>query len=156
MHNKLVKFGFYEDFYRKLMNIYLKLTNYETLEIVSQDSAFFRNILAKNCKRNPQYYNKSGLKIHSIVDTNRVPISIEITECTDHDSQYIESGLQHLYLNDENFYNNFKKSLLVKSLYVVDSPVWVPAFFALVPHRPQLRWRNLARKIGVRRLLPQS
>ena len=119
IHNKLVEYGFYEDFYRKLMNIYLKLTNYETLETVSQDSAFFRNILAKNCKRNPQYYNKSGLKIHSIVDTNRVPISIEITECTDHDSQYIESGLQHLYLDDENFYNNCR-TYLADSAYNTD------------------------------------
>ena len=46
IHNELVTYNFYEILYKKLLDIYLKLTNYETLKTVSQDSMFARNIMA--------------------------------------------------------------------------------------------------------------
>ena len=70
--------------------IFFELTNYETINTVSQDSTFVRNIFSIKCKRNPQYYNKPGLKIHAIVDTLRTPISLHVSDCTDHDSRFIK------------------------------------------------------------------
>ena len=46
IHNELVTYNFYEILYKKLLDIYLKLTNYETLKTVSQDSMFAINIMA--------------------------------------------------------------------------------------------------------------
>ena len=57
-------------------------------------------------KRNTQYYNKPSLKIHAIVDSNRTPISIDISECTDHDSNYIENLIKNKYVDNNRFNNN--------------------------------------------------
>ena len=70
-------------------------------------------------KRNPQYYNKTGLKIHAIVDSNRTPISIDISECTDHDSHYIENLIKNKYV-DNNIFNNNCTTFLADSAYNTD------------------------------------
>ena len=119
IHNKLVDYKFYEILYKKLIDIYLKITNYESLNTISQDSMFARNILGINCKRNPQYYNKPGLKIHSIVDLYKTPLSIELTESTDHDSHFIESGIKNSFVDKDIFYKHCHK-FLADSSYNTD------------------------------------
>jgi hypothetical protein len=106
IHLFYVKYDFYNLLYTKLLYIWLRITNYKTLSIVSDDSAFVRNILGINCKRNPQYYNKPGLKIHAITDTHSVPISLTISDCTDHDSNYVRSLLDNKFIDNATFYNN--------------------------------------------------
>jgi len=90
IHLELVNFGFYNILYKKIFYIYLRLTNYETLDTMSQDSMFARSLLYVDSKRNPQYYNKPGLKVHSLVDSLRTVISFDLSECDIHDSIYVD------------------------------------------------------------------
>ncbi len=46
IHLSLIKCDFYNILHKKLLDIYFELTNYETINTVSQDSTFVRNILA--------------------------------------------------------------------------------------------------------------
>jgi hypothetical protein len=82
------------------------LTNFETLSAVSQDSMFVRSLLAVNCNRNPQYHNKPGYKVHAIVDSLRTVISYTTSDCTSHDSNFVEDLLQKKYISDELLYPN--------------------------------------------------
>ena len=119
IHLFLSRHTFYDTLYKKLIDKYLILTNYETLDTVSQDSMFVRNILGLDCKRNPQYYNKPGLKIHSIVDSLRTPISFDISDCTSHDSHFIDNLLQNKFIDDDIFYSNCH-TFLADSAYNTD------------------------------------
>ncbi len=99
----LIKCDFYNMLHKKLLDIYFELTNYEPINTVSQDSTFVRNILSIKCKRNPQYYNKPGLKIHAIVDTLRTPISLHVSDCTDHDSRFVKELIYKKIITNDNF-----------------------------------------------------
>ena len=101
MHIFLTKHNFYKKLYVKLLNIYLELTNYETLKSLSIDSTFIRNIIGNNLHRNPHYNNKPGLKIHAIVDSNRVVIATLITDCTINDSVTIKNLFDNLLVDHD-------------------------------------------------------
>jgi len=116
IHLFYVKRNLYNSLYSKLVNIWLQLTNYSTLSTVSQDSAFIRNLIGIGCKRNPQYYNKPGYKVHVITDSKRVPISMAVTNCTDHDSNFVTLLLKNKIINDAIFNNNVK-TFLADSAY---------------------------------------
>jgi hypothetical protein len=116
IHNDLINVNFYDKLYIKLLNIYLSTTNYETLNIISQDSMFTRNILGIDCSRNPQYYNKPGLKIHSITDSYRTPLSIHITDSTVHDSRLIKYCLNNNYV-DKSIFKSKCNTFLADSAY---------------------------------------
>ena len=69
IHQSLINNSFYDILYSKLLNIYLKLTNYQSITELAGDSFFVRNIIgSESNKRNPQYYNKPGFKVNFIVD----------------------------------------------------------------------------------------
>ena len=116
IHLFYVKYGLYDSLYAKLVNIWLQITNFETLSTVSQDSAFVRNLIGTGCKRNPQYYNKPGYKVHVITDSKRVPISIAVTNCTNHDSNFVTLLLKNKIIDDDIF-NNKVKTFLADSAY---------------------------------------
>ncbi len=115
IHQFLIKHSFYDILYEKLLNIYLNITNYATLNDISADSAFIRNILGKDCNRNPFYNNKPGFKCHVIVDSNRVPISLVITNCTENDSLSIQSLFDNLFINKKYIKEN--TNVLIDSGY---------------------------------------
>jgi len=94
----------------------------ETINTVSQDSTFVRNILSLKCKRNPQYYNKPGLKIHAIVDTLRTPISLHVSDCTDHDSRFIKELIDKKIIANDNFYKECH-TFLADSAYNTESNI---------------------------------
>lgn len=119
MHLILVKYNFYDILYKKLIDIYITTTNHETIDTVSQDSMFSRNINMTGCKRNPQYYNKPGLKIHAIVDNLRTPIAIGISESTDHDSHFISELMDKKFVDDNIFYDKCH-TFLADSAYNTD------------------------------------
>ncbi len=76
IHHFLIDYSFYDILYGKLLDIYFNLTNYESLNELSGDSFFIRNI--NGCKlnsRNPKYYNKPGFKVNIIIDKLRTPIT---------------------------------------------------------------------------------
>lgn len=106
IHLFYVKYGFYEILYKKLLNMYLELTNYETLHTISQDSMFVRSILLNDSDRNPQYYNKPGIKVHVITDSQRTVISIVSSSCVDHDSQFIGRAMTNKLITDATFHDN--------------------------------------------------
>ena len=75
IHQFLVNCSFYDNLYSKLLTIYLNITNYETLDILSGDSTFIRNIIGVELNgRNPHYYNKPGFKLNLLVDKLRTAI----------------------------------------------------------------------------------
>jgi len=122
IHLSLIKCDFYNILHKKLLDIYFELTNYETINTVSQYSTFVRNILALKCKRNPQYYNKPGLKIHAIVDTLRTPISLHVSDCTDHDSRFIKELIDKKIIANDNFYKECH-TFLADSAYNTESNI---------------------------------
>jgi hypothetical protein len=69
IHNFFIKFNFYDQLYDKILAEYLKVTNYATLAILSTDSSFVINKLGNDLSRNPEYHNKPGLKVHTLVDS---------------------------------------------------------------------------------------
>lgn len=116
IHLFLVKFNFYRSLYCCILNIYLKLTNYETLKNISIDSCFIRNIQGYNLSRNPIYHNKPGLKIHALVDSFRVPISFIVTDCNLHDSIIVQKLIESSFI-DKNIFSNYCQTFLADSAY---------------------------------------
>lgn len=106
VHNFLIKYSFYDVLYKKLLLIYFDVTNYETLDILSLDSTFIRNVLNyESNDRNPHYNNKPGHLIHVIVDKYRTPISLDITRSTDNDSLSVRSLFKNLFIDMSYFLN---------------------------------------------------
>ena len=52
-HNFYVKHDFYANLYRKLLSTYLTFTDFKSINTISVDSSFIRNILGVNADRNP-------------------------------------------------------------------------------------------------------
>lgn len=84
-----------------MLVFYLELTNYESLGNISQDIMFSRSLLNIGCGRNPQYYNKPGSKVHAMVDSLRTVLAYTISECTAHDSYFIDELFNNKYISDE-------------------------------------------------------
>ncbi len=100
IHNFLVEYSFYDILYKKILDIYLNVTNYETLKFISFDGQFIRNILCTEYNdRNPFYNNKPGLKVHIIVDELRTPISLLITESTDNDALSVKPLFENIFID---------------------------------------------------------
>ena len=116
IHNFLIKNNFYDKLYKSVLDIYLKLTNYQTLKTLAIDSQFVRNIIGENCNRNPQYYNKPGFKIHSLVDSEKVPISICETSSTVNDSVVTQKLIDSKFVDDKIFKDHVK-NLLADTAY---------------------------------------
>lgn len=65
-----VKCYVYEEFYKILINNYLKRNRCGKLKYLSCDTTFIMNKLGtEDIKYNGHYYNKPGIKISLIVDT---------------------------------------------------------------------------------------
>ena len=67
---------------------------------------FTRSLLYIDSKRNPQYYNKPGLKLHAIVDSLRTVISYDVSECDLHDSIFVSDLIKNNFIDDDIFYSN--------------------------------------------------
>lgn len=111
LHLFYVQYGFYTILYTKVLNIYLKLTNYSTLHTLAMDSSFIRNILCTNRQRNPQYNNKPGIKIHALVDSNRVPISYISTSSVTNDSKTMMTLINNTFIDNKIVLENSKNIL---------------------------------------------
>jgi len=116
IHLFLVKHNFYRTLYSYVLNIYLRVTNYQTLQDISVDSCFIRNILGTYLSRNPNYYNKPGLKVHAIVDLYRVPISFIVTDCNVSDSVVVKLLIEKAFINID-IMNNHCQTFLADSAY---------------------------------------
>ncbi len=103
VHNELCRVRLYDDLYKQLLTKYMELTEYKTLENISIDSMFVRNMLGEECRRNPAYNNKPGFKVHCIVDSNRVPIAIDISDCckSDGNPEIIDALFKKKFINDD-------------------------------------------------------
>lgn len=110
IHNKRVREKFYETFYSRALNEYIKETNGTTLSILSIDSTFICNVLGnlRGNNKNPQFYNKSGFKNVFLCDSLGVPISITQIDCTDYDSISIDKSLNNILI-DKNTLDIKKK-----------------------------------------------
>ena len=116
IHLFLVKHNFYRTLYSCILNIYLQVTNYQTLQNISIDSCFIRNILGTYLSRNPNYYNKPGLKVHAIVDLYKVPISFIVTDCNISDSAIVQQLIENMFI-DINTINDHCQTFLADSAY---------------------------------------
>jgi len=99
IHLSLEGFSFYDLLYKKLLSVYLDLTDNKTLEKIAGDSMFVRNI--NGCElngRNPQYYNKPGFKANFIVDELRVPIALTFSDCIDNDSLSMKPLFENMFI----------------------------------------------------------
>ena len=103
LHQFFIKYNFYDSLYVKILMQYLEHTNFQTLKSVSIDSFFVRNILGENLQRNSYYNNKSGLKVHSIVDSNGVVLSLYVSEGIVNDSVTINMLLKNLFIDKDLF-----------------------------------------------------
>jgi hypothetical protein len=112
----MVKFDFFLQLYSHLLGIYLKVTNYKTLANISIDSCFIRNMYGLNATKNPKNANKPGYKVHTLVDSNRVPISIIITNSNVHDSTAIKLLFKNLII-DKSIFNKYCNTFLADSAY---------------------------------------
>jgi len=106
IHLFLCKHGCYNNTYPKVLMEYLRVTEFKTLLNISVDSMFVSNVLGKCCSRNPIYNNKPGLKIHALVDSNGVPLSIIITDCNVHDSVPIDELFDNMFIDVDIFLAN--------------------------------------------------
>jgi len=103
LHLFYVNHGFYDTLYKKLLDIYLKLTDYKTIEICSADSSFIRNIGSKHAKKNPHHGNKGGIKVNVLVDLYRTPISFHITDSNENDSTTVSTLMTDKFIDDALF-----------------------------------------------------
>lgn len=100
IHNFLSKGSFYDILYKKIMDTYLEITELKTLEELSFDSSFTRNILGHEIHdRNPHYNNKPGMKMQVMVDKLRVPISFFCTTCSENDSLSVIKLFEESFIN---------------------------------------------------------
>ena len=116
IHLFLVKYNFYRSLYTHILRIYLRITNYETLSSISVDSCFIRNIQGAYLSRNPNYYNKPGIKVHALVDSFRVPISFIVTDCNVSDSVIIKKLIENAFIGTD-IINEHCKVFLADSAY---------------------------------------
>ena len=122
IHNFLVNDNFYRLLYKRILDKYLEITNYQTLKTISVDSQFIRNVAGENCEKNPHYYNKRfagrkpGLKVHSLVDSERVAISICDSPSTVNDSVVIKDLFDSNFVDDQIF-KDHAKVLLADTAY---------------------------------------
>lgn len=114
IHNKFVREHFYVSLYSKILNEYIKETHGLTLGTLSADSMFVCNVLGniKGNNKNPQFYNKSGLKNAFISDNLGVPISIIQLGCTDNDNISIDKLLDNVLIDKTILDNNKDKFLM--------------------------------------------
>lgn len=117
IHMCLVNRSFYDKLYNKIVNKYLKITNYETLETLAYDSAFVRNINGKELNgRNPHYYNKPGFKLNVLVDKLRTPVGISFMDSTNNDSLSVNEMFNYLHVSKE-ILKTHTKTILFDSGY---------------------------------------
>ena len=98
LHLFFCKHNLYEILYKRLLDIYFEITDYQTLKFLSNDSCFIRNINGKNCYRNPRHNNKPGFHVHALVDTLRTPISFSTTSCVTSDASTIDNMFDNLFV----------------------------------------------------------
>ena len=103
IHHYFIKFNFYDSIYQDVLNKYLISTDFKTLNNLSIDSFFVRNIEGIGLSRNPIYHNKPGFKIHTLVDSNRVAISIIITDCNISDSVVVQRLIVNKFIDNSIF-----------------------------------------------------
>lgn len=115
----MVKNNFLSPLYSKFLDFYLKTTNFSSLDYISIDSCFIRNINGINLSHNPTYSNKPGLKIHVLVDANKVPISLCITDCNIHDSTILPTLFKNLLIAPDLLKNHSKYFLADSAYYSV-------------------------------------
>src|ERR1700752_4238255 len=82
IHTFYNKHHLYDKVYKSLLIKYFQLTNFKSLKTLYIDSSFVHNVLGCDADRNPQFYNKTGLKIHTLSDSHKIPIALMITKST--------------------------------------------------------------------------
>jgi hypothetical protein len=116
IHNDLSHRNFYKSLYTDMIQTYLTVIDFKTIENLSIDSCFIRNINGINLSRNPAYYNKPGLKIHALVDSLRVPLAFIITDCNVHDSVVVKQLMENMFITKEIF-SKYCKTFIADSAY---------------------------------------
>lgn len=103
IHNSFLKHGFYNKLYSELLLKYLQVTNFTTLDTISIDSTFVRNIFGVDLSRNKEYHNKPGLKVHVLVDSLQVPIAFLVSDSCVHDKVMVENLFSSKFISDDIF-----------------------------------------------------
>ena len=108
----------YEKLYEKNLEEYLKVDREEKIKILSIDSTFIEN---KNgideTGRNIYYKNKRGRKITAIVDTQGVPLILDVSEGNRHDCKLFDETFDKLKKSKEIKINPKKKYFLADKGY---------------------------------------
>ena len=116
IHQSFCKFDFYKNLYSKVLTNHLENTNYQTLKTLSVDSFFVRNINGENLNRNPFYNNKSGIKVHLLVDSCGAVLSFLVTDGIVNDSVTINELLNNILI-DKILFKKHIKFFLADSAY---------------------------------------
>jgi hypothetical protein len=89
---------------------------FKSINTISVDSSFIRNILGVNTDKNPFYNNNPGFKIHCLVDSHETMISFYMSSCNDGDSNHINSLFDNMFI-PINIFNKNSNTLMVDSSY---------------------------------------
>ena len=127
-HNEWCKLGIYEYVYKQTLEKYINHTS-STKEFKYQsiDSTFIEDINGSTCSSYSKIYKRrkgessKGIKITSLVTTNGIPISINITPANKHDSITLPETINKCVIdtNTKKYQNNnpYKQYLLGDSGY---------------------------------------
>jgi hypothetical protein len=116
IHNFYNKKGLYDNVYKSLLMSYFQLTGFRSLKKLYIDSSFVHNIMSIGADRNPQFYNKTGLKIHTLSDSDKIPIAIIITQSSVHDSEIAERLLDNLLI-DVSYLQQYTQIVMADAAY---------------------------------------
>jgi len=106
IHNKLCSKGFYDYFYKKLLEEYVGVTDGKTLNLQAIDGCFVQNVYGEYLyKHNPAFYNKTGMKNTALVDKEGVLLSLIITESTESDQYLVEKTVDNYFIDFEKILN---------------------------------------------------
>lgn len=116
IHNFYNKCHLYDKLYKYILFQYVQLLNFESLKTLYIDSSFIHNVLCTDASRNPQFYNKTGLKIHVLSDSNRTPISFIISDASTSDTSIATKLFNELFI-DISFVKTHTTSIIADSSY---------------------------------------
>lgn len=102
--------------YKIILTEYFQLTNFESLKTLYLDSSFAHNVIGLDADRNPQFYNKTGYKFHTISDSHKNLIAIIMTKSSVHDSEVAEKLINNLLI-DKSVLQQHTKTIIADAAY---------------------------------------
>jgi len=113
-----VKYGIYDDTFKKILKHYLKFNKKNELNTLSIDSTFIQDKVKFDCdysKHNGCYSHgkhqtSKGIKITSIVTSKGIPISTTLTPGNKHDSGVLVDSVNNIVVKNQEKRYFYKRS----------------------------------------------